>query len=337
MVRSAVSIVLSNIRHSLKSHNLLPAHQNVLVAISGGQDSLTLAECLHQIRATTHPTPWPRFALAHCDHRWPNDEGIADHVAAYAKRKDIPVHLFDAEDNPPSVSESAGREWRYAALAGIATEHGFDSVVTGHTRTDLAETVLFNLAHGAGSHGLSAMGWIRGLCDGVSLVRPMLDVSREQTAAFCQEAGLDVWHDIYNEDRKYTRNRIRAEIMPMLRDSLNLKVEEALARTAHLLRDDAKHLESESRALFDRAVVVTAEGKLLIDRDMLVEVSIAVRRRVVKRVLEEYLMMDPRRKVFKQVDAVVKLCEASVGESTPSLAKGGGAKVVSQRWIEINR
>lgn len=337
MTRVAATHVINRIRASLKLHNLLPATQNILLAISGGQDSLTLSESLRHIRSTTLPVPWPKFALAHCDHRWPHDEGIATHVRAYARRVDLTLHLFDAADDPPACSESAARAWRYAALARMAKENGFDAVVTGHTRTDLAETVLFNLSHGAGSDGLSSMTWERRLCDGVVLVRPMLDVSREETHNFCEEGGLNVWQDVYNEDRKYTRNRIRADVMPVLKEALHGRVEEALARTAHLLREDANHLEAEAARVFESAVVMGEGGRLLIDRDMLVGVSVAVRRRVVKRVLEEYLKLDPRRKVFKQVEAVVKLCEGKVGESAPSLAKGGAAKIVDQRWIEINR
>lgn len=249
----------------------------------------------------------------------------------------LTLYLFDAANDPPACSESAARAWRYAALARMARENGFDAVVTGHTRTDLAETVLFNLSHGAGSEGLSSMAWERKLCEGVVLVRPMLDVSREETQKFCEDGELKVWQDVYNEDRKYARNRIRADVMPVLKEALHGRVEEALARTAHLLREDAKHLEAEAARVFDSAVVLGEDGRLLIDRDMLVGVSMAVRRRVVKRVLEEYLKMDPRRKVFRQVEAVVKLCEGEVGASAPSLANGGAARIVCQRWIEINR
>eukprot|EP00177_Eucheuma_denticulatum_P008222 GFKZ01014962.1.p1 GENE.GFKZ01014962.1~~GFKZ01014962.1.p1 ORF type:complete len:338 (+),score=41.39 GFKZ01014962.1:183-1196(+) len=337
MTHPTVTQTITRIRASLKTHNLLPPHQNLLLAISGGQDSLTLCESLRYIRQTTHPTPWPQFALAHCDHRWPGDDGIAAHVQRYADSVRLPLLLFDAMDNPPPCSESAGREWRYAALARMAKQKKFNAVVTGHTRTDLAETVLFNLCHGAGSHGLSAMGWTRTLCGGVALVRPMLDVSREQTGEFCEQSGLEVWHDVYNEDRRYARNRIRGDVMPVLKEALHERVEEALVRTASLLREDARHLEEEAGAVFERAVVVEANGRLLMDRDVMGAASVAVRRRVVKRVLEEFLNLDARRKVFKQVEAVVRLCEGRVGEAAPSLAKGGGARVVCERWIEINK
>lgn len=337
MTRAVATRVVNRIRASTKAHNILPPTQSLLLAISGGQDSLTLAESLRYIRQTTYPTPWPQLALAHCDHRWPCDEGIAAHVSAYAKRVGLPLHLFDAADDPPECSESAARAWRYAALARMANENGFDAVVTGHTRTDLAETVLFNLSHGAGSDGLSAMAWERPLCAGIVLVRPMLDVSREETGKFCEESGLQVWQDVYNEDRKYARNRIRGDVMPALKEALHGRVEESLARTAQLLREDAKHLAKDAARVFERAVVLGEDGRLLIDRNMLVGVSVAIRRRVVKRVLEEYLQVDARRKVFKQVEAVVKLCEGEIGASAPSLAKGCAAKLVNQRWIEINR
>ena len=328
--------LLSRLRRSLTSRDLLPASTRVLLAISGGQDSLALAELLRTIRTRTTPSPWPSLALAYCDHRWPHDDGIRHHVSAYAQKAALPLHVFDAADAPPGGSESAAREWRYAALSSVALKHGFQAVVTGHTRTDLAETVLFNLAHGAGSDGLSAMTWERSLCEGVTLVRPLLDVSREETGRFCEEEGLHVWRDVYNDDAKFARNRVRKSVMPALREALHGKVEEGLARSASLLRDESEYLERVAGGVFDRVVCARADG-LKIDRELLRKESVAVQRRVVRRVLREGLGVKHRRSVFKQVEAVRALVADDVGSAAASLVWGSEAKVVSDRWIEITQ
>lgn len=333
--QTAFAVVISRVRASLKAHDLLPPDHRVLLAISGGQDSLTLAESLRHIQQTTAPRLWPSLTLAHCDHRWPHDEGIAAHVSSYAKWAGLPLHVFDAGDAPPEATESAAREWRYGALSSLAKEHGFDAVVTGHTRTDLAETVLFNLSHGAGADGLSAMAWQRPLCEGVKLVRPMLGVSREETSSFCEEVGLSVWNDVYNEDRKYARNRVRGDVMPVLKEALHGRVEEALARTAHLLREDSKHLEAEADRLFERVVVCGSDGRVRMDRGILGKASVALQRRVVRRVLRECLGVNHRRALFPQIEAVCALVDTEIGKVAPSLVRGSEAKVVCNRWIEI--
>lgn len=286
------------------------------------------------IRATTNPPSWPSLALAYCDHRWPHDVGIREHVFEYAQQVSLPLYVFDAGDTPPGDSESAAREWRYAALSSVAVEHGFEAVLTGHTRTDLAETVLFNLAHGAGSDGLSAMGWERWLCDGVRLVRPMLNISREETGKFCEEVGLDVWRDVYNEDRKYARNRVRKSVMPELKNALHGRVEEGLARSAELLSDESEYLESLAKAVFERVVDGGRDG-LRIDREALGRENVAVQRRVVRRVLKDCLGVKHRRGIFKQVEAVRGLVGDDVGAAAASLVRGSQARVVSDRWIEI--
>lgn len=243
--------------------------------------------------------------------------------------------MFDAGDAPPAETESAAREWRYAALSSLAKEHGLDTVVTGHTRTDLAETVLFNLAHGAGCDGLSAMAWERRLCEGVRLVRPMLDVSREETGEFCEEVGVDVWRDMYNEDRKYARNRVRGDVMPVLKEALHGRVEEGLARTAELLREDSEHLEAEAGLLFGEVVEIGEDGSVRIDRGVMGRASVAMQRRVVRRVLRECVGVKHRRGLFPQIEAVCALVEDEVGKTAASLVRGSEARVVCERWIEI--
>ena len=127
-------------------------------------------------------------------------------------------------------------------------------LVTGHTASDVAETLLFNLVRGSGSDGLQALGWQRPLSPSIMLVRPLLCMTRQETASFCSTHQLPLWLDSTNSDLRFARNRIRHEVMPYLKAHLNCKAEQHLTQTAELFREDVDFLESESEKLLLQAV-----------------------------------------------------------------------------------
>lgn len=326
--------VVHLIRTALQRQALLPAGTRVLIAISGGQDSLTLAESLSLLNK---PSLWPSLALAHCNHSWPGDDRIAAHVASYAASRHLPLHTLHASP-PPRETEAAAREWRYAALENLALEEGFHAVVTGHTRTDLAETVLAALAGGAGPDGLGSLSWSRALSrDGpVRLVRPMLAVSRLDTEAFCRARPLHVWEDAYNTEMRFKRNRVRGSVMPVLREMLNTEVEEALARTGHLVRAEGIEVEKLARVAYASVVVVERDGAWVCRRGLRA-VGVAVQRRVVRRVLKEVAGARHEGKTFAQVEAVLALMDGAVGAQAASLAGAGVAAVKDGDRIWVGR
>lgn len=157
---------------------------------------------------------WELFVW-HGDHRWRPDSGaVAAAMAAWMKRHGVAVTVDRAD--PPPAGETQAREWRYRALAMRARELGCRQVLTGHTATDRAETVLLNLARGTGLKGLSSLRRSRPLGPGLQLVRPLLGLSREETARFCADWSVPVWLDPTNADHRFSRNRLRLEVLPVL-------------------------------------------------------------------------------------------------------------------------
>lgn len=338
--------VIWRLRQTLVRHNLLPTSERIIIALSGGQDSIALTESLGYLHQREQ---WKKFSLAYCDHRWPHDDGNADLVRQYAKHRGFTLHIIDAADgnSPVSLTEGAARDWRYDQLTRLAHNEGFDSVVTAHTRTDLAETVLFNLVNGAGADGLGALTWKRKLCEEINLVRPFLDISREQTAQFCDEQRLEIWNDVYNSDHRYARNRIRADVMPILRKSLNAHVESALARTAHILRDESQFLEEEANKVYPTVVLRSGQSigqtrKSLkccrmdcdngfvigLDKKVLLTVGTAIQRRVIRRFLRDHVGLNHNGATFFQVETIRSLLSSPVGSSVSSLS-GQATAIVS--------
>ncbi len=314
----------SQLHQSLIDRQLLPIGANVLIGVSGGQDSLCLGQLLKDLQSRWK---W-QLAVAHCDHGWIQDVGIADRVEQVTAKWMLPFHCETTANLPET--EAAAREWRYQALVRIATQTGSTHLVTAHTQTDRAETFLYNLIRGAGADGLCAMHWYRQLTPTIKLVRPLLEINRTQTGEFCKEYQLPVWEDAYNHDRKYARNRIRQEIMPRLAADFNPQVESHLAHTAELLRADVEYLESLAREWYQRTI---DEQGVKLDRMVLQSIPISLQRRVIRQFLAQSLNKMPN---FSQIEATIVLIDAPNRTRTSTFSDGLAAEVYG-KWIVVRR
>ena len=249
-----------------------PVIQPVLVACSGGADSLALlAATVFEGRGRWH------VVGVTVDHGL--QTGSADHAARVVAQMAalgagetvaVKVSVQSAGHGP----EAAARKARYAVLGEAAARFGAAVVLLGHTLDDQAETVLLGLARGSGSRALSGMRR-RFEC----YRRPLLDLTRAQTEAACRAKGIEVWADPHNEDPRFTRSRVRHRVLPVLEAELGPGVAASLARTADQLREDAEALDD----LADRAwpeVQGRAAGSL--DASRLAGLPDAVRRRLLR-------------------------------------------------------
>jgi tRNA(Ile)-lysidine synthase len=215
--------------------------ERVLVACSGGADSLALAAAA----AFEAPRRGLRCGLVTVDHAL--QAGSAERAAelagwarGYGLDPVVDVRVDVA--GRPGGPEAAARAARYAALAGAARVHAPAVVLLGHTRDDQAETVLLALARGGGPRGLAGMPARREV-DGVAFLRPLLDVARADTAAACAALGLTPWRDPHNTDPAFARSRVRA-LLGALVDCLGPGVVPNLARSAALVAADTAALDA---------------------------------------------------------------------------------------------
>jgi tRNA(Ile)-lysidine synthase len=220
----------------LRRHpELLPAGSPLLLAVSGGQDSMALLGLLLGLR----PRHGWQLSLWHGDHRWrPESTPQAAQLAAWAAGRGLPLRI-DRWQRPTgqNPSEAAARQWRYRQLALRAAELGSTRVVTGHTASDRAETLLLNLARGSHRRGLASLRRHRPLEGAVALVRPLLDFDRRDTARICQQLALPVWPDASNDDARFSRNRLRLEVNPVL-EALHPGADRRIARAAEQLGEE---------------------------------------------------------------------------------------------------
>jgi tRNA(Ile)-lysidine synthase len=241
----AVAAVRLAVRTSLvlaRDQGVLADGDLVLVALSGGADSLALAAAT----AFEAPKQGLRAGAVVVDHALQaGSEAVAGRASRQAASLGLaPVVVDRVIVGTAGGPEAAAREARYASLTAVATAEGSPLVLLGHTLDDQAETVLLGLLRGSGPDSLSGMApLVRPDRPGPALGRPMLGVRRSATRQACVAAGLAPWEDPQNDDTAFTRVRVRNAVLPVLERELGAGVPEALARTADQLREDAAALD----------------------------------------------------------------------------------------------
>lgn len=261
-------------------HMLLPG-ERVLVAVSGGADSLALLHLLVREQAALQLR---EVAAAHIHHGLRGEEADRDEQVVRAFCDACGVCLFVCHADVAAEArrrgggvEEAGRAVRYAFLERTAAENGFDRIATAHTLTDAMETVLLHMARGTGLGGLTGIPPVRG-----RIIRPLLAVTRAEVEAYDAAAGIAFVTDSTNADVTFARNRVRGDVLPALYQ-LNPRVDEAFARLMRATRADEGYLREQTAAALDNARIVHG----LYRADMLRALHPALAARVVRQAVEE--------------------------------------------------
>jgi tRNA(Ile)-lysidine synthase len=230
---SAVVAIRSAVRPYLES---CEAGDVVLVAVSGGADSLALAGAILK-EATALTIKVIGVTINHQLQDGAKEQ--ADKVKAQLLELGyLEVIIRDVTVSMSEGLEAGARAARYLALDAILNEVNAKQIYLGHTRDDQAETVLLGLARGSGTRSLSGMAW-----KNKNYIRPLLSITREETEAACQELGLTPWRDPHNQNTDFTRVRVRENVLPVMEENLGPGISAALARSAALFRDDADALD----------------------------------------------------------------------------------------------
>lgn len=306
-----VSHVDTRVAAALNRAGLAGPGNILVVGVSGGADSSTLLYSLNRLRASCGID----LHVAHLNHDFRGDEADEDarFVGALAQELGLP---FSVEKRDPiayqrerhiSSFEQGAREMRYQFLATVARRIGAPAVAVGHTSDDQAETVLLHILRGAGLHGLRGMTetapwpFPPGLESPV-IFRPLLEVTKSETVEYCQELQRDYRQDSGNSLFRFTRNRVRQDLLPALAADYNPRVREALVRLASTASLDLDYLERElDRTWSDLVISLDASNdpgslsaSLVLRRDLLSSLHSALVRMALR---QAYITVngDPRR------------------------------------------
>ncbi|MEM9770429.1 MAG: tRNA lysidine(34) synthetase TilS [Cyanobacteria bacterium P01_D01_bin.73] len=314
---------------SLRAKQLLPRNSQIAIACSGGQDSLLLAQLLLDLQ----PKWGWKLHLIHCDHQWrPDSADNAAFVMEWAKSQQLAAFLCTFADSnaasslsgAPTKTEAAARQWRYDQLQTVAQQQNCSYLVTGHTASDRAETLLFNLVRGSGSRGLGSLVPQRSLSNGIQLVRPILDWLRTDTETGCQDLCLTPWEDSSNADFRYSRNRLRGEIIPLLKEHFNPQAESTLARTAGLLQAESDYLDQCAKKILQEAAIDRHTPPHQLSRTVLAKHPLALQRRSLYQWLNQHV---PSSVSFLAIERVIPLITAPNRTQTSPFPGGGYVQV----------
>jgi tRNA(Ile)-lysidine synthase len=278
---------------SIQEHHLLSGQHQLLVAVSGGPDSVCLFHSLVQLQEGLNL----KLHVAHLNHqlRGAESEADAQYVSNLAHQLGVPATIgqrdVKAYQTKQRISlEEAAREVRYNFLAEVAKSIGTDRVAVGHTTDDHIETILMHLIRGTGSRGLrglQATSCWHSSGSSLIIVRPLLQVSRQETADYCHNHQLMPRLDVSNLSLSPLRNRIRHHLLPLLQ-SYNPRVADALLRTASIAGDDLAFLDKESARLWGK-VVRKQGGCVIFDKGRFLQLPSALQRHLLRAAIEGLL------------------------------------------------
>jgi len=281
-----VKALIRRVNHTLKLHKLFPEHSRILIACSGGPDSMALLHLLQDIAAHRH-TKY-KLGIAVVDHSirpeskdevlWLQNQVDALGLSFYTTTFDVPTLSKDLKLS----EETVGRQVRYQWLNEIAQSEGYDYISVAHHKDDQAESILAHLIRGTGLNGLTGMAVVSNDYD-IPVIRPLLDVTKEELLAYLADRKLTYCIDSTNDDIRYQRNRIRHRIIPEL-EAINPAVVDAIVRLGSSVNEDVMVISDLTSRTFDKLVSI-GKDEVRISRRALRQEPLAIQRRLWQRLV----------------------------------------------------
>jgi tRNA(Ile)-lysidine synthase len=295
--------LVERVRRTIHKHALVGADARVLVALSGGPDSVALVHLLLELQASGDLSV---VGLVHFNHQLRGVDADADEAfcRAMAKAMDLPIEVGRADVAAAARAagrsiEDLARELRYAFFGQAADRTGADAIALGHSLDDQAETFLLRLIRGAGARGLAAI-----LPRAGRVIRPLLEISRAELRHYAADRSLAFCSDATNADLTIPRNRVRHELIPYLEREFSPGISRVLAREAELARQDEDHLQAEAIDFANSIVLRRTGGTTELDAAALRSLPLALAARVARHALS--LQAPGRFIAFDHVDRLLQ-------------------------------
>ncbi|OGC77720.1 MAG: tRNA lysidine(34) synthetase TilS [candidate division Zixibacteria bacterium RBG_16_40_9] len=312
------------VKETIKKYQLLKSNDKILVAVSGGPDSVALLSILFDLR---YKFNWD-IETAHINHklRGKGSDKDEEFVKTLACQLGLQFYLKSLDTKKFASRkklslEDAARQIRYEFLEKTAQNIKADKIALGHTQNDQAETVLMRLFRGSGSLGLSGIPIQRG-----EFIRPLLEVSREEILKYLKQKKLSCRTDKSNLTAQFLRNRIRQKLLPLLQKEFNPEIVSTLSRTATILNEIEQFLEKETEKIYKK-VAGQKKGLILLDLKRFLSSGKLIQRNLLRhswtRLTNDIYPLD-----FKQVERVLDLTESG--------KVGKRVNLKNNYWAELN-
>lgn len=295
--------LVESVMEAAAEHELWVPHDTIVVAVSGGPDSVALLRIMYEISLNKTPL---NLVCAHVNHGFREESREeAEFVRSLAGELGLPFEL--GEFDIPAITkqsglgpEGAAREKRYAFLIETAQRYGARSVALAHHADDQAETVLMRLLRGSGPSGLAGMRWKR-TEKKVELIRPFLRINKTALIRLCQSEGFTYAEDASNQQTHYKRNAVRLDLLPSL-EKYNPRVKQSLLQLSEIIGAEDDYMEATTAKCFEE-LVLDERGKYTFKRAAFAAIPSALQRRLIKLILN-YLSADTSFLDFSKIEAV---------------------------------
>lgn len=280
-------MLTTNVRSYIDSYHMLPQGATVLAAVSGGPDSMALLVLLHRLQAVYGI----KLTAVHVDHQLRGRESVRDalFVRQQVARLGIPCYVVQVDakrfQRTSGLSpQHAARELRYSALAKLLQQLGADRVALGHIADDQTETLIMRLLRGTGPAGLAGMPPMR-----LPYIRPLMSIRRQTLIDFLRLEGIPWVQDSSNCNRAYQRNRIRLDVLPILRQ-YNPQVDQRLYELIEMMAAEHHLLERQVDTWYPCIVRQRSDHRLMLQCYAYQHVPLAIQRRLLRRLTDQYII-----------------------------------------------
>lgn len=293
----------NKVKNTIEKYNLLNKEDKVLVAVSGGPDSISLLNILYELGYN--------ICTAHVNHGIrENAENDEKYVAEFCKTKNIPcfikkVKLKEIESD--MTTEELGRKIRYDFFDEIVKQENCTKIATAHNANDNAETVLMNMIRGTGLSGLKGIDILRN-----KIVRPLLEITRTEIEEYCKIENLNPCHDESNDETVYTRNKVRLELIPYIEKNINSNIVNNINRMAEIISGEEEYIKRQADIAYKDTLIAEEEDRTVCNLKKFIQYDDVIQRRLIIKYITKTLgnAKDIERVHIKDI---LKLCKNNVG------------------------
>lgn len=281
-------MIFDKVLSTINKHNLIQKGDKIVLGLSGGPDSVCLLHVLNRLKKDFNIEIYAR----HLNHQIRGIEAQKDALYVSKLCEDMGIIFFVKSINVPKYCENEGlsleegaRKLRYEMFYEIKDKIKANKIAIGHNLNDQAETVMMRIMRGTGLKGLKGIDYIRDNC----IIRPILDVERNEIEEYCEAYNLNPRIDKTNLENIYTRNKIRLDLLPYMKDNFNSNVIESIVRMSNSLKSDNDYIEKEAEAKFREVSNIKEKGFVEINLDDFVCLHDAIKVRVLRNSIKHIL------------------------------------------------
>lgn len=296
---------------TINKYNLINPNDVIVVAVSGGPDSMCLLDNLIQLQ---EQLKIKKIVVAHVNHMIREEsKGETEYVKKYCKEKNIEcfvkfVNVTEEAEKQKIGTEEAGRKARYKFFDEVAQKINANKIAVAHNQNDNAETILMHLLRGSGISGLCGIKPYRE----EKFIRPLIKCSRDEIEKYCVENKLEPRYDKSNEDNIYTRNKIRNQLIPYIKKEFNPNIIETLDRLSELVSEEEEYMDKVTNKVAKELIIEETKEKIIVDLKKFNLLEYVIKTRLILYITKE-IFGSSKGLEKKHVKDIIKLCGNNIG------------------------